>query len=103
MNLGVVVTDAAYADAAVELIEASAKRGWATRCFLTDSGVRLLENSQFRQMIQNGTAQVAVCELSIERYGQDNPSLKEPPEDVVVGGQYQDAELVRMCDRVMVF
>lgn len=103
MKLGVVVTDQSNGGYAIDIIRAAHERHWDVRCFLTDSGVRLLAQPQFLDLVNDGAARVAVCELSIERYGEGDPALAEPPEAVVVGGQYQDAELVNISDTVLVF
>jgi len=103
MRLGVVVTDKAYGAAVIELIRAAHRRGWSIRCFLTDSGVRLLAEPEFRALAEDGTASTAACELSIERYGGDMPGLLNPRSQLIIGGQYQDAELVHQTDRVLVF
>jgi|GEM_PF-509369 len=103
MNLGIVVTDKAYGAPVIELIRAAHTRGWDIRCFLTDSGVNLLAETTFRALAENGTASIAACELSLERYGEDVPGLQNLPGQVIIGGQYQDAELVHNTDRVLVF
>lgn len=103
MKLGIVVTDQAVVSHVLNVIDSAAERGWSIRCFLTDTGVRLLSDSGFRRRITDGNAQVAVCELSVERYGRDAESASSIPESVVVGGQYQDAELVHESDSVLVF
>lgn len=102
MRLGIVVTDHGQGPTVLGVIEAAVRRGWNIRCFLTDTGVRLLNDAGFLAHARDGTAAVAVCELSIERYGQEEAHA-ELPESVVVGGQYQDAELVHETDSVLVF
>ena len=103
MRLGIVVTDKHNAGAAVKVLHAALGRDWQCRCFLTDSGISLLANEEFMRLVDGGTAPTAVCELSVERYAQPGVTLAQIQDRVVVGGQYQDAELVRWCDRVMVF
>lgn len=101
MRLGVVVTDDSYAAPAVGVLQAAVKRGWETRCFLTDTGVRLLNHPQFASLALSGSVPTALCELSVERYeGIDVAAIADK---VVVGGQYQDAELVKNSDQVLVF
>jgi len=103
MRLGVVVTNKAYGAPVIELIRAAHKRGWSIRCFLTDSGVNLLAETAFRALAEDDIASIAACELSLERYGGGVPGLQNLPGQVIIGGQYQDAELVHETDRVLVF
>jgi hypothetical protein len=102
MQLGVVVTDERYAIDATVLLRTARDRGWATRCFLTDRGVLALGHSELRQVAEETPGSVAVCELSVERFGEGIPpdALSDP---VVIGGQYQNAELVHTSDKVIVF
>ncbi|MDD3518675.1 MAG: hypothetical protein PHQ14_10015 [Chromatiales bacterium] len=103
MRLGVVLTDEQFGQDAVNVLSAAARRGWETRCFLTDTGVKVLDDDAFRAYLDQVSDWVAVCELSVERYAHaalERPGMKDR---VIVGGQYQDAELVRNTDRVLVF
>lgn len=102
MHLGIVVTDERLLDQAVGLAEAARNRGWNLHCFLTDSGVMGLANPRLAQMIESGRLKTAICELSVERCPGEVPKQLVECEHVVVGGQYQDAELVKKCDRTVV-
>ncbi len=101
MKLGIVVTEANRVQDAVNLMGAASERGWELRCFLTDSGVRAIEDAQLQALVRSGKSWLAVCELSVERYGMEIPPVIAGP--VIIGGQYQDAELVHWCDKVAVF
>ena len=103
MNLGVVVVDDRCAPHAVGLLRAARERNWSTRCFLSDRGVFLLKDPEFMALVDGTDMHCSVCELSIERYGAEGVSVEGLEERIVVGGQYQDAELVHNCDRVVVF
>jgi len=102
MRLGVVLTDERCVTEATTLLRAAHERGWTTRCFLTDRGVLALDNAEFRAAATADPAGVAVCELSVERFGGDlRPDVLAEP--IVIGGQYQNAELVHTSDRVVVY
>lgn len=101
MKLGVVITDQALTGAAGELLREAAERGHDLRCFLTDSGVRALDDAGVRSLLKGGSLHLAVCELSLERFRQHVPQAVG--DAVIVGGQYQDAELAHWSDRVVVF
>lgn len=102
MRFGIVVTDINQAGAAAGLMKEALKREWFVRCFLTDDGVNMLKDEAFVEVARNERAHLSVCEHSIERYCHDL-DLEALKDVVVVGGQYQDAELVRNSDRVLVF
>lgn len=103
MRLGLVITDEAYAEVVGALGARAADRGWEVRCFMTDTGVRALANERVRMLLNHPRTKAAVCEFSVERYGTGGPAVASLEDVVVVGGQYQDAELVRESDRVLVF
>lgn len=100
MKLGVVITGKELAGPAIDLLEAAA-HGNQLRCFLTDSGVTALGREDMRELIAGGAVIVAACELSMEKFHQPVPEAIS--DALIVGGQYQDAELVHWCDRVVVF
>ncbi len=103
MRIGIVVTDQACCAHAIGLIDGATARGWEFRCFLTDTGVNLLADPDFVERAKRHPDSVSLCEHSAERYALGQYDVKALSEIVVVGGQYQDAELVRKCDRVLVF
>ncbi len=63
----------------------------------------LLADSDFMTHARAVPDSVAVCEHSIEIHARHSLVGIEFADVVVVGGQYQDAELVRRCDRILVF
>ena len=102
MRLGIVVTDEKHGDQALGLAQAAAMRGWFVRCFLTDTGVRLVDRPQFQACMQQEGVEMTLCEHSLAHYRSDlNPS--DLSARVTIGGQYQDAELAHKSDRVLVF
>lgn len=103
MRLGIVATNANYANEVAGLVNAARERGWEAECFLTDTGVMLLADDAFLALARARPGSVAVCEHSVERYARDAYDIQALAHDVVIGGQYQDAELVRRCDKVLVF
>lgn len=105
MRIGIVVTDAVYLPVVTGLVDAARERHWATDLFLTDTGVMLLTDDGFVARARSMPGSVAVCEHSIDRYIGDHGAahVQSLADDVVIGGQYQDAELVSRCDRVLVF
>ncbi len=102
MKLGIVITDEGHLALVKQLFDAAVGRGWQVFCFLTDTGVNLLADGDFVRRAKVHPNHVSLCEHSAERYAQGGYDLGVLGSYVVVGGQYQDAELVRNCDQVVV-
>lgn len=103
MQLGLVITDERFLVHANGLIDAALARGWDPQCFLTDSGVNLLADVGFVGRARARPNSVSLCEHSAGHYADGRFDLASLADFVVVGGQYQDAELVKKCDKVLVF
>jgi hypothetical protein len=103
MKLGFCVIDNRYGDAIKGLLRSARLRGWETRCFLTDRGVFLLQDPEFLALVEDAGTHFSVCELSIERYAERGVSGEGLDDRLIIGGQYQNAELVHQCNRVLVF
>jgi hypothetical protein len=102
MKLGVVITDIRQSQIALETMQEALQRMWEVRCFLTEDGVNMVKNDGFITMAGNELAHFSMCEHSAERYCQD-VDLEAFGDDIIVGGQYQNAELVHNTDHVLVF
>lgn len=105
MHIGIVVTDDRYINDAVKLIRAASLNGFETECFLTDRGILLLNFDNFADLVNKINCKVSVCEHSIDRLSETEniEKIKDKFKGIIIGGQYQDAELVRRSDRVVVF
>ena len=97
MYLGVVATNAGTEDHVVGLASAAVARGWQCRCFLTDTGVKLLHSTPLLELVRTGKLRLDVCEHSWELYGSG-----AVPDGVVMTGQIKNAELAHECDKVIV-
>lgn len=102
MNFGIVITDIKQSQPAIELIREALARTWPVRCFLTDDGVNLIKDADFIALAGNELAHFSICEHSVERCCKE-VDLNAISDVIIVGGQYQNAELVRNSDRVLVF
>lgn len=96
MHLGLVATHDAAGPQLLGLAAAAAARGWPVRCFLTHAGVRLLADAGVMAMVRAGTLRLDACEHAWQLYGKG-----EPPPDVKLRSQFQNAELAKQCDRVI--
>lgn len=103
MQLGIVVTDESYLQPVVGLLDAAHERGWLTACFLTDTGVNLLIHDDCIERARLRPNSVSLCEHSVQKHAAGTIDLKAHADFIVVGGQYQNAELARKCDKVLVF
>lgn len=103
MRIGVVVTDEAYVGHVMGLVQAARSRGWEAECFLTETGVMLLTYQGFISEARRVQNSVSVCEHSIDHYAKGRIDVEAIRDVVVIGGQYQDAEMVKRCDKVLVF
>jgi hypothetical protein len=102
MKLGIVLTNEDHGEIVLGLLETAAARDWQLRCFLSDTGVNLVKNPRLAHFCQSGHW-VALCELSLERYHINTDEVLHKMPDIIIGGQYQDAELVKNSDKVLVF
>ncbi|MBI1424609.1 MAG: hypothetical protein GC149_14275 [Gammaproteobacteria bacterium] len=102
MRLGLVVTDERCGQYAFDLLDAALARGWSVRCFFSDRGVLVLGDSRVSRYLEDSKVMMSLCELSVERYPQAGEVLRRVGDGVLIGGQYQDAELVRNSDQVIV-
>jgi len=101
MQLGLVVTDRRHAAQAARLLAGAAARGWDARCFLTDSGVCLLEDPAFMAEARARPRSVAVCRHSVDALlpGCDVAALSQV---VVMGSQFQGAKLAQSAQALLV-
>jgi predicted peroxiredoxin len=97
MYLGIVATNAANEDHVLGLARAAIARGWQCRCFLTDTGVKLLHSMPLLELARAGKLRVDVCEHSWQHY-----SGGAAPDGVTMTGQIKNAELANECDKVIV-
>lgn len=102
MLFGLVVTDAAYVVQATELLTAATARGWDARCFLTDTGVLLLQDEAFVDHARRTPGSVASCKHSIDLHASQTLDLSTLAGSVVIGGQFQGARLASVADVLLV-
>lgn len=97
MHLGIVASHESAGPHLVGLVAAAAARGWKCRVFLTDSAVKLATSASLQDLAKAGSLRLDVCEHSWQHFGGAGA-----PDGVTLGSQFQNAELVRECDRVVV-
>lgn len=97
MLVGIVASSEGSGPQLEGLASAAAARGWPCRCFLTDSAVKLASSGRLLELARSGALRVDVCEHSWQQFG-----AGPIPAGANAGSQFQNAELVRECDRVVV-
>lgn len=97
MKLGLVATDERAGPHLLGLARAAADAGGQCRCFLTDTGVKLLADERLLALMRSGAVRVDACEHAWSALG-----LGAPPEGVQLRSQFQNAELAHQCERVVV-
>ena len=97
MRLGIVASHESAGPQLEGLAEAAAARGWPCRCFLTDSAVKLARSPRLGELARSGALRLDVCEHSWSHFGQG-----DAPAGANMGTQFQNAELARDCDRLLV-
>ena len=102
MRLGIVVTDESFLGHVIGLFDAALARRWEVDLFLTDTGVNLLADSAFVDRARARPKSVSICRHSAEHFGAGRIDMQALADAIVLGGQYQDAKLVRVCDQVLV-
>lgn len=91
--LGVMVTRAASRNLLEGLLGQAAELGIGIHVFFTDEAVSLLSDPEWVDRLPEGS--YAACEVSAQRLD------VHPPSRVVMGGQYQNAIMVRDAARVV--
>ena len=97
VRIGIVASHESSGAHLLGLATAAAARGWPCRCFLTDSGVKLAADARLLELAKSGAIRLDVCEHSWHHFNEGSA-----PEGATLGSQFQNAQLVRECDRVVV-
>ncbi|MDX9714681.1 MAG: hypothetical protein RBT37_04545 [Dissulfurispiraceae bacterium] len=100
MQIGFLIINPEFVDSIFELLEASLKRGHSIRVFMTDAGVKLLENKLMLIHASSLKIQINFCSHSAKKHHVDTSIL---PKEMVPSTQYQNALMHNECDRVLIF
>ena len=100
MQIGILVTQAAYAGNIVDITKAALKRGHSVRIFMTDDGVLLIRNSGVAGLRKLENVEMSLCDYSAQGR---NLADSDIPEGVTKGTQYQNSLMHNECDKVLVF
>ncbi|HKJ88733.1 MAG TPA: hypothetical protein VKA48_09525 [Gammaproteobacteria bacterium] len=96
-RIGVLVATDEFPDCLKGLLRQAAAHGVEAACFLTEAGVKVLQDAELRDLIEETGAGVTVCEHSWERF-----ELGEPLPGFHYASQYQNAQMMGWADKVLV-
>ena len=99
-DLGILVSSARFMEHIVGLCRAAAETGRTVVIFLTGPGVLLINDCRFPELIETG-ARITVCEVSFHAHGLYKPIAGLKEKDFT--NQMQNAEMVELCKRYLVF
>jgi hypothetical protein len=98
-TLGMLVSSDRHLDYVIRLTEAAFGKGIQVKIFFTGNGVRLTQSPEFQKLV--GKAKMALCDVSYRGFGfnGDVPGLTFKD----FATQAKNAEMVKDCDRYLVF
>lgn len=98
-RLGILVSSDYYLDKVISLTTAAHQIGKKVEIFFSHTGVFLTQKPEFEQLV--GKAKMALCLYCFEKYGLegDVPGIEEKD----FATQARHAEMIKECDRYLVF
>lgn len=97
-QLGILVTKHENFEHIAGIIKAARKAGHPVQIFLNDEGVRFSLDPGFRELLALDGVKCAVCDHFRELLG-----IEQRTEGIVYGSQYDNAVMMHVCERVLVF
>ena len=98
-SLGILVSSDQHLDKIIKLCQAAKKKCLRVSIFLTHHGVLLTKDHSFSEL--KGLAEISLCNVGFEGHG-----LKRPVpgiSEIDYGTQIKHGEMIRECDRYLVF
>jgi hypothetical protein len=97
-QLGILITKHENREHISGIIKAARRAGHPVRVFLNDEGVRFSLDPGFLAVLSLDGVAVAVCDHFREKLG-----IEQKTEGITYGSQYDNAVMLRECERVLVF
>ncbi len=97
--LGILVSSDKHLDYVIELTAAAQKKGKTVRIFFTGRGVFLTQQPEFAKLV--GKAKLSVCDVSFRANGLEGDVPGVGFKDFAT--QAKNAEMIKECDRYLVF
>ncbi|MBI5042957.1 MAG: hypothetical protein HZC10_03830 [Nitrospirae bacterium] len=99
MKLGILINTNRHLAVVVGLAKAAISRGHEVIIFNTDDGTKLFGNPKFVELCKTEGVSMSFCDHSAKSL---NVSTEGIPEEIVCGGQYNNAVMMHNADRVIV-
>lgn len=99
MKLGMLVNTDRHANHIAGIARASVSLGYEVIIFIMDDGTKLLTISEIAGLSMVDGIEIIYCELNAKQLGVKNEGL---PVEIVPGGQYNNAVMNHVADRVIV-
>ncbi len=97
--LGILVATNKHLDYVIHLTNAAHEKGKKIEIFFTGAGVHLTQTPRFAELV--GKAKLFVCDVSFRSYGLSEHIPGIGVKDFVT--QARNAEMIKKCDRYVVF
>ena len=98
-RLGILVSSNKHLDLVVALTEAAHEKGKKVQIFFTGQGVLLTQKPEFEKLV--GKAKLSVCDVSFRANGLEGEVPGVGFKDFAT--QARNAEMIKECDRYLVF
>jgi len=98
-RLGIMVSSDKHLDHVIALTKAAHEKGKKVQIFFTGRGVLLTQNPEFAELV--GKAKLAVCDVSFRANGLEGDVPGVGFKDFAT--QARNAEMIKECDRYLVF
>ncbi len=98
MTLGILVTNSKYRDDIAGLTESAIKRGHKVILFFMDDGCHLVTDKDIISLKGRSGVTMSLCDYNRKKMG-----LKDIPDGIICGSQYDNAVMNRESDKVIVF
>lgn len=99
-SLGIFVSSDQHLGKIIKLCRTAKEKGIKVTLFFTHRGTLLTQDPEFKEL--EGTAEIALCKVSLEKYGITKTHIPGIGEKGYAT-QAKHAEIIEECDRYIVF
>lgn len=97
MTLGILVNTDKNKEAIIGITKASIKRGHRVILFFMDEGCNLLKDGEITALRNIEGVSISICDFNRKKIG-----IKDIPEGILCGSQYDNAVMNRESDKVII-
>jgi len=99
MKLGIIVTTDKHLDHIMGITRSALSKGHEVNIFHMDKGVKLLEDTSFTALCNEGGLSICYCDYSTKTVG---ISTEGVPGEITCGSQFDNATLTHNSDKVII-